>query len=48
VESTVADWDVDLSGPSEQLETSANTRHVALAIPEEEAERLVAERSATR
>jgi 5-oxopent-3-ene-1,2,5-tricarboxylate decarboxylase/2-hydroxyhepta-2,4-diene-1,7-dioate isomerase len=48
VESTVVDWDVDLSGPGEQLETSANTLHVALAIPEEEAERMVLERSSTR
>jgi 5-oxopent-3-ene-1,2,5-tricarboxylate decarboxylase/2-hydroxyhepta-2,4-diene-1,7-dioate isomerase len=47
VESTVVDWDVDLTGPGEQLATSANTLHVALAIPEEEAARLVAERSAT-
>jgi 5-oxopent-3-ene-1,2,5-tricarboxylate decarboxylase/2-hydroxyhepta-2,4-diene-1,7-dioate isomerase len=39
----VVEWDVDLSGPGEQPETSANTLHVALAIPEEEAERLVAE-----
>jgi hypothetical protein len=28
-------------GPGEQLEVSANTLHVALAIPEDEAERLV-------
>ncbi len=41
--STVVDWDVDLSGPGEQMEVSANTLHVALALPEEEAERLVAE-----
>ncbi|MFN8186405.1 MAG: fumarylacetoacetate hydrolase family protein [Gaiellales bacterium] len=40
---TVVDWDVDLSGPGEQMEVSANTLHVALAIPEDEAERLVAE-----
>lgn len=42
LESTVVDWDVDLSGAGEQLEVSANTLHVALAIPEDEAERLVA------
>ena len=48
VESTVVDWDVDLTGPGEQLETSANTLHVALAIPEEEAERMVLEGSTTR
>jgi 5-oxopent-3-ene-1,2,5-tricarboxylate decarboxylase/2-hydroxyhepta-2,4-diene-1,7-dioate isomerase len=41
--STVVDWDVDLSGPGEQMEVSANTLHVALALPEEEAQRLVAE-----
>ncbi len=38
---TVVDWDVDLSGPGEQPETSANTLHVALAVPEDEAERMV-------
>jgi 5-oxopent-3-ene-1,2,5-tricarboxylate decarboxylase/2-hydroxyhepta-2,4-diene-1,7-dioate isomerase len=41
LENTVVDWEVDLSGPGEQLATSANTLHVALAIPEEEAERMV-------
>jgi 5-oxopent-3-ene-1,2,5-tricarboxylate decarboxylase/2-hydroxyhepta-2,4-diene-1,7-dioate isomerase len=41
---TVVEWDVDLSGVGEQPETSANTLHVALAIPEDEAERM-AERS---
>jgi 5-oxopent-3-ene-1,2,5-tricarboxylate decarboxylase/2-hydroxyhepta-2,4-diene-1,7-dioate isomerase len=41
VESTVVDWDVDLSEAGEQMATSANTLHVALAIPEEEAERMV-------
>lgn len=40
---TVEEWDVDLSGPGEQPETSANTLHVALAVPEEEAERMAAE-----
>ena len=35
---TVVDWDVDLSGPGDQLQVSANTLHVALAIPEDEAE----------
>jgi 5-oxopent-3-ene-1,2,5-tricarboxylate decarboxylase / 2-hydroxyhepta-2,4-diene-1,7-dioate isomerase len=39
---TVVEWDVDLSGPGEQLEVSANTIHVALAVPEDEAERMVA------
>jgi 5-oxopent-3-ene-1,2,5-tricarboxylate decarboxylase/2-hydroxyhepta-2,4-diene-1,7-dioate isomerase len=37
----VVDWDVDLQGPGEQPEISANTLHVALAIPEDEAERMV-------
>jgi 5-oxopent-3-ene-1,2,5-tricarboxylate decarboxylase/2-hydroxyhepta-2,4-diene-1,7-dioate isomerase len=41
--STVVEWDVDLAGLGEQLEVSANTLHVALAIPEEKAERMVAE-----
>jgi 5-oxopent-3-ene-1,2,5-tricarboxylate decarboxylase / 2-hydroxyhepta-2,4-diene-1,7-dioate isomerase len=39
----VEEWDVDLSGPGEQPEVSANTLHVALAIPEDEAERIAAE-----
>jgi 5-oxopent-3-ene-1,2,5-tricarboxylate decarboxylase/2-hydroxyhepta-2,4-diene-1,7-dioate isomerase len=38
---TVVDWDVDLTGAGEQPEVSANTLHVALAIPEDEAERIV-------
>jgi 5-oxopent-3-ene-1,2,5-tricarboxylate decarboxylase / 2-hydroxyhepta-2,4-diene-1,7-dioate isomerase len=38
---TVREWDVDLSGPGEQPEVSANTLHVALAVPEEEAQRMV-------
>jgi 5-oxopent-3-ene-1,2,5-tricarboxylate decarboxylase/2-hydroxyhepta-2,4-diene-1,7-dioate isomerase len=38
---TIAEWDVDLSGPGDQPAVSANTLHVALAIPEEEAERMV-------
>jgi len=40
---TVVDWDVDLSGPGEQIQVSANTLHVALAIPESEAEERVRE-----
>jgi 5-oxopent-3-ene-1,2,5-tricarboxylate decarboxylase/2-hydroxyhepta-2,4-diene-1,7-dioate isomerase len=43
---TVEEWDVDLTAAGEQPETSAQTLHVALAIPEEEAERMVEERSA--
>jgi 5-oxopent-3-ene-1,2,5-tricarboxylate decarboxylase/2-hydroxyhepta-2,4-diene-1,7-dioate isomerase len=34
---TVVEWDVDLSGPGEQLAVSADTIHVALAVPEDEA-----------
>jgi 5-oxopent-3-ene-1,2,5-tricarboxylate decarboxylase/2-hydroxyhepta-2,4-diene-1,7-dioate isomerase len=41
LQNTIEEWDVDLSGPGDQPETSANTLHVALAIPEEEAERMV-------
>jgi 5-oxopent-3-ene-1,2,5-tricarboxylate decarboxylase/2-hydroxyhepta-2,4-diene-1,7-dioate isomerase len=41
LENTIEEWDVDLSGPGDQPETSANTLHVALAVPEEEAERMV-------
>ncbi|HLI60757.1 MAG TPA: fumarylacetoacetate hydrolase family protein [Solirubrobacteraceae bacterium] len=48
VESTIVDWDVDLSEAGEQLQTSANTLHVALAVPEEEAERMVNEQEPTR
>ncbi|BBL78469.1 2-hydroxyhepta-2,4-diene-1,7-dioate isomerase [Rubrobacter xylanophilus] len=40
---TVEEWEVDLSGPGERPEVSANTLHVALAVPEDEAERLAAE-----
>jgi 2-keto-4-pentenoate hydratase/2-oxohepta-3-ene-1,7-dioic acid hydratase in catechol pathway len=39
---TVVEWDVDLTGPGEQLEVSGNTLHVALAIPEDEADELAA------
>jgi 2-keto-4-pentenoate hydratase/2-oxohepta-3-ene-1,7-dioic acid hydratase in catechol pathway len=46
LESTVVDWDVDLGGPGEQLEVSASTLHVALAMPEDEAERAAREASA--
>lgn len=41
LENTVVDWDVDLSAAGEQPAVSANTLHVALAVPEEEAERMV-------
>jgi 5-oxopent-3-ene-1,2,5-tricarboxylate decarboxylase / 2-hydroxyhepta-2,4-diene-1,7-dioate isomerase len=43
---TIEEWDVDLSGPGEQPQVSAQTLHVALAIPEDEAERIVAEGNA--
>ena len=36
------EWDVDLAGPGEQMQVSAQTLHVALAIPEDEAEQMVA------
>ena len=42
LENTVVDWDVDLRGPGEQPQVSAQTLHVALAVPEDEAERTVA------
>lgn len=41
VENRVIDWDVDLSSAGEQPAVSANTLHVALAVPEDEAERMV-------
>jgi 5-oxopent-3-ene-1,2,5-tricarboxylate decarboxylase/2-hydroxyhepta-2,4-diene-1,7-dioate isomerase len=41
VENPVVDWDVDLSGAGEQPAVSANTLHVALAVPEDEAEQMV-------
>lgn len=41
--STVEEWDVDLTECGAQLEVSPNTIHVALAVPEDEAERRVAE-----
>jgi 5-oxopent-3-ene-1,2,5-tricarboxylate decarboxylase/2-hydroxyhepta-2,4-diene-1,7-dioate isomerase len=43
LENTVVDWDVDLSVAGERPRTSANTLHVALAVPEDEAERIVEE-----
>ena len=46
IENTVVEWDVDLTAAGERPEVSANTLHVALAIPEDEAQRAV-ERSAT-
>jgi 5-oxopent-3-ene-1,2,5-tricarboxylate decarboxylase / 2-hydroxyhepta-2,4-diene-1,7-dioate isomerase len=43
LENTIEDWDVDLSGAGEQPQVSAQTLHVALAMPEDEAERVSAE-----
>jgi 5-oxopent-3-ene-1,2,5-tricarboxylate decarboxylase/2-hydroxyhepta-2,4-diene-1,7-dioate isomerase len=40
---TVEEWRVDLSEAGEQPETSANTLHVALAVSEDEAEKMVRE-----
>jgi 5-oxopent-3-ene-1,2,5-tricarboxylate decarboxylase / 2-hydroxyhepta-2,4-diene-1,7-dioate isomerase len=40
IENTVVDWDVDLTGAGDQPAVSGNTLHVALAIPEDEAERI--------
>jgi 5-oxopent-3-ene-1,2,5-tricarboxylate decarboxylase/2-hydroxyhepta-2,4-diene-1,7-dioate isomerase len=41
LQNRIEEWDVDLSGPGDQPETSANTLHVALAVPEDAAERMV-------
>jgi 5-oxopent-3-ene-1,2,5-tricarboxylate decarboxylase/2-hydroxyhepta-2,4-diene-1,7-dioate isomerase len=46
IENTVVDWDVDLTAVGDQPAVSANTLHVALAIPEDEAERQVQEATA--
>ncbi len=40
VQSTIVDWDVDLTAAGEQPAVSANTLHVALAVPEDEAVRM--------
>jgi 5-oxopent-3-ene-1,2,5-tricarboxylate decarboxylase / 2-hydroxyhepta-2,4-diene-1,7-dioate isomerase len=47
VESTIVDWDVDLTAVGDQPAVSGNTLHVALAIPEDEAERMAQENDAT-
>ena len=43
LENTVEDWGIDLDGPGEQPRVSAQTLHVAIAIPEDEAERQIEE-----
>jgi 5-oxopent-3-ene-1,2,5-tricarboxylate decarboxylase / 2-hydroxyhepta-2,4-diene-1,7-dioate isomerase len=43
LENTVESWDVDLGNAGEQPQVSAQTLHVALAIPEDEAAQMVAE-----
>jgi 5-oxopent-3-ene-1,2,5-tricarboxylate decarboxylase/2-hydroxyhepta-2,4-diene-1,7-dioate isomerase len=43
----VVDWAVDLRGVGEQPEVSGNTLHVALAIPEDEAEQMAREGATT-
>ena len=43
LENTVVDWDVDLTKVGDQPAVSGNTLHVALAIPEDEAERMIKE-----
>jgi 5-oxopent-3-ene-1,2,5-tricarboxylate decarboxylase/2-hydroxyhepta-2,4-diene-1,7-dioate isomerase len=40
LENRVVEWDVDLAGPGAQLDVTGNTIHVALAVPEDEAERM--------
>ena len=42
LENRVVDWDVDLAGPGERPQVSAQTLHVATAMPEDEAEQAVA------
>lgn len=43
LENTVVDWDVDLTTAGDQPAVSGNTLHVALAIPEAQADRLAQE-----
>ena len=43
VQNTVVDWNVDLTAIGDQPAVSGNTLHVALAIPEDEAERMAQE-----
>lgn len=48
VENTVVDSLEEIVGPGELPQTSAQTLHVALTIPEDEAERMIQQRSGTR
>jgi 5-oxopent-3-ene-1,2,5-tricarboxylate decarboxylase/2-hydroxyhepta-2,4-diene-1,7-dioate isomerase len=48
VESSIVDWDVDLTQVGDQPAVSGNTLHVALAIPEDEAERMAQEAPMTQ
>jgi 5-oxopent-3-ene-1,2,5-tricarboxylate decarboxylase / 2-hydroxyhepta-2,4-diene-1,7-dioate isomerase len=48
VENTVVDSEHAVEGPGELPQTSAQTLHVALTIPEDEAERMIQQRSASR
>ena len=48
VQSTVVDWDVDLTEAGELPAVSGNTLHVALAIPEDQAERMAQDQLAAR
>jgi 5-oxopent-3-ene-1,2,5-tricarboxylate decarboxylase/2-hydroxyhepta-2,4-diene-1,7-dioate isomerase len=48
LQSTVADWDVDLTAAGEQPAVSGNTLHVALAIPEDQADRMAQDQLAAR
>ena len=48
VESTVVESDDEIAGPGELPQTSAQTLHVALTIPEDEAERMIQQQSGSR
>jgi 5-oxopent-3-ene-1,2,5-tricarboxylate decarboxylase/2-hydroxyhepta-2,4-diene-1,7-dioate isomerase len=48
IENPVVESDEEIAGPGELPQTSAQTLHVALTIPEDEAERMIEQRSGTR
>ena len=48
VENTVVESDEEIAGPGELPQTSAQTLHVALTIPEDEAERMIQQQSGSR